>query len=360
MTDSLPGGNVVRTALVGYGLGGSAFHAPFIAADPRMELAIVVTSSPERQSQVRARYSSTRVLRTFDQLLDWLNLVDLVVLSTPNITHMALAEAVLGRGRHVVVDKPVAPTAAQVRHLVELARRSGRHLVPFQNRRWDGDFRTVQSLLRSELLGILDRFESRYERWQPEIPSGPQRLWKRDPSPGHATGILYDLGSHLIDQAVVLFGRPVAVYAEVDLRRDQGKVDDDVFVVLQYPHGPRTHLWASALAADRGPRFRLLGQRGAYIKQGMDGQEAALIAGRRPGGPGWGEESPDTWGTIVTGAGPRPLPTLPGAYQLFYAGLATCLLEGTPPPVDPADAVLTAEIIEAAHRSAAQQQVIAV
>jgi predicted dehydrogenase len=359
VADSFRAGDAVRTALVGYGLGGSAFHAPFIAADPRMELEIVVTSSPERQSQVRARYSGVRVLGTFDQLLDSLDLVDLVVLSTPNVTHVALAEAVLGRDRHVVVDKPVAPTAAQVRHLVARAGRAGRHLVPFQNRRWDGDFRTVQCLLQSGMLGTLDRFESRYERWQPEISSGRERLWKRDPSPGHATGILYDLGSHLIDQVVALFGRPVTVYAEMDLRRDEGEVDDDVFVALQYPHGPRTQLWASSLAADQGPRFRLLGQRGAYVKQGMDVQEAALIAGRRPSEPGWGEESPDAWGTIITAAGSRPQRTLPGAYQLFYAELASCLLEGAPPPVDPADAVLTAEIIEAARRSATEEQVIA-
>ena len=360
MTDTSHGGEVVRTALVGYGLGGSAFHAPFIAADPRMELAVVVTSSPERQSQVRSRYRGASVLGSFDQLLDSLDVVDLVVLSTPNVTHVALAEAVLQRGRHLVVDKPVAPTAAQLRQLVELAHRAGQHLVPFQNRRWDGDFRTVQSLLQSDRLGTVHRFESRYERWQPQISSGPQRTWKRDPAPGHATGILYDLGSHLIDQVVVLFGRPVAVYAEVDRRRDQAEVDDDVFVALRYSHGPRAHLWASALAADRGPRFRLLGQHGAYIKHGMDVQEAALVAGRRPSEPGWGEESPNAWGTILTSAGPRPEPTLPGAYQLFYAGLAACLLDGGPAPVDPADAVLTAQIIEAAQQSTLEQQVIAV
>jgi predicted dehydrogenase len=345
--------------LVGYGLGGSAFHAPFIAADPGMELAVVVTSSPERQSQVRARYPGTRVLPSFDQLLDSLDLVDLVVLSTPNVTHVALAEAVLARGRDVVVDKPVAPTAAQTRHLVGLARRSGRHLVPFQNRRWDGDFRTVRSLLQSEVLGTVHRFESRYERWQPEISAGSQRSWKRDPSPGHATGILYDLGSHLIDQVVALFGRPVVVYAEVAVRRDQAEVDDDVFVALDYPHGPRVHLWASALTADQGPRFRLLGQRGAYIKYGMDVQEAALIAGRRPTEPGWGEEPPDAWGTIITASGSRPQPTLPGAYQLFYTGLAACLLDGAPPPVDSGAAILSAEILEAAERSAADREVIA-
>jgi predicted dehydrogenase len=351
---------VVRTALVGYGLGGSAFHAPLIAANPRMELALVVTSSPERQSQVRARYSRARVLGSFDQLLDSLDLVDLVVLSTPNVTHVPLAEAVLGRGRHLVVDKPVAPTSAQVRQLMELAHAAGRHLVPFQNRRWDGDFRTVHSLLQSEVLGTVHRFESRYERWQPEISSGPQRSWKRDPAPGHATGILYDLGSHLIDQVVMLFGRPAAVYAEVDRRRDQAEVDDDVFIALRYPHGPRTHLWASAIAADRGPRFRLLGQHRAYIKHGMDGQEAALVAGRRPGQPGWGEESPDAWGTVITSAGPRPEPTLLGAYQLFYAGLAACLIDGGPVPVDAADAVVTAQIIEAAQQSAVKQRIIAV
>jgi predicted dehydrogenase len=243
----------------------------------------------------------------------------------------------------------VAPTPTEARRLVQLADEVERMFVPFHNRRWDGDFRTVSAILRSGRLGTVHRFESRYERWQPVVGPGAERSWKRDPSPGYATGILYDLGTHLIDQAVVAFGRPEAVYAEIDVRRTGASVDDDVFVALRYPGELRAHLWTSAVAADRGPRFRLLGSQGAYVKYGMDVQEAALIAGGRPTDPGWGDEPPEAWGTVTTDEGARPEPTLPGAYQLFYAGLAACLLDGASPPVASADAVLVAEIIEMAQ-----------
>lgn len=232
-------------------------------------------------------------------------------------------------------------------------------MVPFQNRRWDGDFLTVSALLRSGRLGTLYRLESRYERWQPVAGSGPLRSWKRDPTPGHATGILYDLGTHLIDQAVVTFGRPDAVYAEIDVRRPGAEVDDDVFLALDYPGGLRVHLWASAVAAERGPRFRLLGSRGSYVKYGMDVQEAALLAGGRPTDRGWGEEPPDAWGSVTTSGGRQLEPTVPGAYQQFYAGLAACLIDGAPAPVEAGDAVLTAQIVDAAQQSERAGTVVA-
>jgi predicted dehydrogenase len=348
-----------RVALVGYGLGGSVFHAPFIDAEPRLELTVVVTSNPQRRSAVRERYPSSGVVGSFDDLLAGITQIDVVVVSTPNRTHVPLAEAVLLQGRDVVVDKPVAPSAAEARHLAEVAADVGRLMVPFHNRRWDGDFLTVTALLRSGRLGTLHRLESRYERWQPEADSSPLRSWKRDPTPGHATGILYDLGTHLIDQAAVAFGRPDAVYAEIDVRRPAAEVDDDVFVALHYPGGPHVHLWASAVAAERGPRFRLLGSGGSYVKYGMDVQEAAVMAGGRPTDPGFGEEPSEAWGTVTTSVGHELEPTLPGAYQQFYAGLAACLIDGAHPPVEPADAVLTAEIIEAAQRSDRDRMVIA-
>ena len=316
-----------------------------------LELAAVVTSDVRRRSAVRDRYPNTDVVPTFDDLLTRIDQVDLVVISTPNHTHVALAEAVLSAGRHVVLDKPIAPSASEARRLVERAREAGRLLVPFHNRRWDGDFRTVRGLLGSGRLGTLHRVESRYERWRPDADSGPLRSWKRDPTPGHATGILYDLGTHLIDQVVVMFGRPDAVYAELDVRRPGAQVDDDVFVALHYPGNLRVHLWASAVAAERGARFRLLGSRGGYVKFGMDVQEAALQAGARPTGPGWGHEPPESWGSLTTISGRQNEPTLPGDYRCFYTGLAACLIDGAPPPVEPADAVLVAEIIEAAQRS---------
>ena len=350
-------GRTVRTALVGYGLGGSVFHAPFIEAEPRIVLSVVVTSDPERQSAARARYPLARVVGSFAGLVEIIDEVDLVVVSTPNATHVALADAALRHARHVVVDKPVAPTAAEVRQLAGLAAEVGRMLVPFQNRRWDGDYRTATGLVRSGELGELHRFESRFERWEPAVRTASARSWKRDPGPGQANGILYDLGTHLIDQSVALFGRPRSVYAEIDVRRPRAEVDDDVFLALHYGRGLVCHLWASTVAADRGPRLRLLGSSGSFVKYGMDVQEAALVAGGSPSNPGWGREPPESWGTVTTSAGSRAEATLPGAYQLFYSGLAACLLDGAPPPVDAADAVLTAEVVEAAQRSAAGSEV---
>ena len=343
--------SALRVALVGYGMGGSLFHAPFIAADPRFELTVVVTANPDRRTAVLARYPDTSLAGSVEDLLVRLDDIDLVVVSTPNSTHKEIAEAVISRRRPVVVDKPVTTTAAETRRLADLAEAQGTTIIPFQNRRFDGDFRTVVSLLGSGDLGTLDTFESRYERWQPQVALARDRAWKNDPREGAGVGILFDLGAHVIDQAVMLFGRPEAVYADVAVRRIGSHVDDDAFVALRYPHGPRVHLWMSAVAADRGPRFRLLGESSAYVKTGMDLQESMLSEGHSPTESGWGEEPPASWGHIVTGAERRAVPTLSGAYQLFYAGMASFLLDGAPPPVDIADAITTAEVIEAAYLS---------
>jgi predicted dehydrogenase len=341
----------VRVAVIGYGMGGSLFHAPFIAAEPRLDLTAIVTANDERRRAALSRYPGTDVLGRTEDLLNRLGDIDLVVVSTPNATHAGLAEAVLSQGKPVVVDKPVTPSAEATRRLATLAQERGTWVVPFQNRRWDGDFRTVEDLLRHHELEVLQAFESRYERWQPELPADPGRAWKNDRQPEAGTGILFDLGSHLIDQAVVLFGRPQGVYGDVAVRRPSSAVDDDVFVALHYPGGPRVHLWMSAVAADRGPRFRLLGQAAAYVKWGMDTQESMLADGRTPGQPNWGVEPEAAWGHIVTGTERRQVPTLAGSYQQFYAGMAALLLDGAPPPVDIADAIVTAEIIEAATLS---------
>jgi predicted dehydrogenase len=348
---SLPGESA-RVALVGYGMGGSLFHAPFIHAEPRLELAVVVTGDAGRQAAVRARYPRARVEPSVEDLLGRLDDVDLVVVSTPNASHAVVADAVLRQGRPVVVDKPVTPSSMGTRRLAAVAEANGVAVVPFLNRRWDGDFRTVVELLGRGELGALHAYESRYERWQPHLSPERARAWKNSASPSAGTGILFDLGTHVIDQAVVLFGRPEAVYAEVATRRAGSNVDDDVFVALEYPGGPRVHLWASAVAADLGPRFRLLGSAAAYVKFGMDVQEAALAEGRSPSGPEWGIEPEPFWGHLVVGPGRTPVETLPGAYGLFYAGMAAFLLDGDPPPVDVADAVVTAEVIEAAQASA--------
>ncbi|MFJ8964007.1 Gfo/Idh/MocA family oxidoreductase [Lentzea sp. NPDC102401] len=326
----------MRTALVGYGLGGAAFHAPFIEATEGLELSAVVTANPKRQAEVAARYPSARLLSTLDEV--WSSDFDLVVITTPNRFHATHARQVLEHGLNVVVDKPFAGSAAEARALASIAYSKGLMLSPFHNRRWDGDFLTVQKLLSENALGAVHKFESRFERYRPEIKSS----WKESGDPADLGSILFDLGTHLVDQSVALFGRPTTVYAEIKTVRPGAKADDDVFLSLVHEGGVRSHLWMSALAADLGPRFRVLGHDAAYVKYGMDPQEDRLKAGDTPAGPGWGEEPEEAWGKL----GGEPYRTEPGAYQNFYASVAAGKA-----PVSPQDAVTGLEVIEAAKHS---------
>ncbi len=351
---SRPG--AVRVGLVGYGLAGAVFHAPLVAATPGLRLAAVVTRDPERRARAARDFPDARLVDAPEALWAPGSDVDLVVVASPNASHAPLAGAALAAGRHVVVDKPFALAAAEGAAVAARARQAGLVLAPFHNRRWDGDFRTVRSLVAGGSLGAVGRLESRFDRWRPV----PRAGWKEVGGPGAGTGLLFDLGPHLVDQALVLFGPVARVYAELDRRRPgDPTVDDDVFVALTHASGARSHLYASATAAQPGARFRVLGDRAAYVKWGLDGQEAALAAGDRPGRPGWGEEPPERWGTVgVEGgegdAAPRPVPTERGAYEQFYAGVLAAVRDGAPPPVDPADAVAGLAVLEAAARSAAE------
>jgi scyllo-inositol 2-dehydrogenase (NADP+) len=333
-----------RVALIGYGLGGRSFHAPIIAVTRGLRLEAIVTSNSERRRQASAEHPSTRLVENADEIFARPEDFDLVVVTTPNRTHVPLARRALEAGLPVVVDKPLAPTSAEARELCELARRRKLMLTVYHNRRFDGDFRTVRRLVRDRTLGAAHRFESRFERWRPELKGG----WREKADPEEAGGLLFDLGSHLIDQALQLFGPAADVYAEVDARRPGAPVSDDVFVALTHENGVRSHLWMSVLAADRAPRFRLFGAKGTYTKFGMDVQEDALRSGQRPGSAEWGVEPREHWGVIANGATTSPVPTERGAYQDFYAGVAASLTTGAPPPVDPRDAAAVIEVIEAA------------
>jgi predicted dehydrogenase len=343
-----------RVGLIGYGLAGACFHAPFITTTPGLHLAAVVTGNPERQQQVAADYPGVRIAKTVDELWQEAGGLDLVVVATANRSHVPLARAAIAAGSAVVVDKPIAATAADARQLIDEASAAGRILTVFQNRRWDGDFLTLRQLLSDGALGEPRRFESRFERWRPE----PNPGWRQRSDPADAGGLLYDFGAHLIDQALLLFGDVDDVYAELDRRHPSASVDDDSFVALTHRSGVRSHLFMSVMAAQAGPRFRMLGSRAAYVKFGLDVQEAALRAGERPGGAAWGEEAPDRWGRIGAGDSLRSVPTRAGAYQAFYAGMVPALRGEAPPPVDPADAVRALEIIAAAQRSNTGRQVV--
>lgn len=345
---------MIRVALIGYGLGGAVFHAPLISVVPELELAAVVTSDDGRRTDARHRHPAARVLDSAHQVWDAAGDFDLVVVAAPNRRHVPLAREALTAGLPVVVDKPVAATAAQARELADLAADRGLVVFPFHNRRWDGDHLTLRRLLDDDALGTVTRFESRFERWRPDVRPG----WKESAEPADAAGILYDLGPHLIDQAVLSFGRPDRVYAELDVRRPGAAAVDDAFVALAHPGGVRSHLWCSAVTPAPGPRLRVLGDRAGYEVWGMDGQEEALRAGLLPGDGRWDEATRREPGRLGVPGATDPVHTEPGAYREFYAGVARTLLHGAPPPVPMADAVTGLEVIDAALRSAREGRTV--
>lgn len=351
----VPVQDAVRVAVVGFGLGGAVFHAPLVSSTPGMRLASVVTSNPERRARAEREYPDARVLDGAERLWDLAGEHDLVVITTPNRWHAPLALAALDAGLAVVVDKPFAPSVPEARRVVDAAAERGLLLSVFQNRRWDGDFLTVRRLVSEGALGQITRFESRYERWRPELD--PSR-WRELGAVEEGGGLLFDLGSHLVDQAIQLFGRPTHVFAEVERRRQGAQADDDAFVALAHPGGVRAHLWMSHVAALTGPRFRILGSSGAFEKHGMDVQEEALAAGARPGDPDWGREPPEIWGRLSSGDEVRAVETEPGAYERFYEAIDASLRTGAPPPVDPEDSIGVLEVLEAARESARVSSVV--
>jgi len=343
----------VRVALIGFGVAGRYFHAPFIATTPGLQLSIVVTRDDQKAARVRAEYSGAEVWQDVVDLWRSPNPVDVVVVAAPNAAHVPLATAAIQAGLPVVVDKPLATSVIAARRLIDLAKARGVMLTVFQNRRFDGDFLTLRDAIASGQLGTPLRFESRFERWRVVPKAG----WRESGAPEDGGGLLMDLGSPLIDQALQLFGPVATVYAELDRRRANVEVDDDVFVALTHVSGVRSHLWMSVLASQVGPRFRLLGSAGSLVIDGLDVQEEALRAGVRPGSDGWGED-PERMATVSTGGDTRAVQTVAGDYGRFYAALEAAVRTGGPPPVDPEDALNVLQLIDQAKRSSAERRVI--
>jgi predicted dehydrogenase len=336
----------VRIGLVGYGFGGRWFHAPLLRAADECDLVGVVTTSPDRRALVA---QDDPGLPTFDTLEALVAAgAEAVAISTPASTHSALTDRALELGLAVVSDKPFALDADAARRSVDLAERQGLPLSPYQNRRWDSDFLTVRALAAAGTLGALTRFESRFERLAPE-PGPP-------PSGG---GTLRDFGSHLVDQALLLLGPAVSVYAEWRLR--SSGLDDDVFVALTHANGAHSHLWGSWSQGAPGPRFRVTGTTGSYVVSAlMDVQEELLLAGQTPAtlGEHWGAEPADRWGRVFRGDDGEVVPTRPGAWHSFYPAFAAAVRGLGPVPVDPRDAVATATVLDAARRSATEGRVV--
>ncbi len=329
----------LRIGLVGYGFGGRYFHAPLLASAANCDFRGVVTTSPDRRKQVEDELPGRKTYASLAELAD--DGAEAVAVSTPAATHMDLVEEALRLGLATVCDKPFAFDAESARTAVELSEQLGIPLSVYQNRRWDSDFLTIRKLVEDGALGDVTRFESRFERFEPQ--PGP---------PAAGGGTLLDFGSHLVDQALHLFGPVQSVYAEMHVRADNGR-DDDVFVALRHRDGVLSHLWGSWRQAAPGPRFRVTGTDGSYVVGGIDGQEALLIAGARPSTtPEWGVEPPEQHGVLHDRDGSRPVPSERGAWDSFYPAFADAVRGRGPLPVEARDAVATATVLDAARTSA--------
>jgi predicted dehydrogenase len=352
--------SMLRVALVGFGHAGAVFHAPLIESTPGMRVAAIVTAAPERVERASREYPRACILPTVEALWDAADQYDLAVIAAPNRVHVPLGIAALESGLPVIIDKPLAPTVTEACALIDTARSVHRLLTVFHNARWSIPFLTVQHVIRCGLLGPIVSYEARMERYRPAPRVG---AWRERGAPEEAGGLLYDLGSHLIDQALQLFGPVTHVYAELDHRRPGTEVDDDSFVCLRFASGVRARLWMSYLAQLPGPVARVTGLHGTFIKMDADPQEAALQSGMQPCDSNWGIETREHWGYLsaeIAGVQIKQLvESQRGAYQEFYAQLRDALLSGAPPPVDPEDAVKGLKVIEAAQASARGNCVVA-
>jgi predicted dehydrogenase len=344
---------MIRVGLVGFGMGGRVFHAPLLSSVEGLELAAVVERSSDNAAK---RYPGIATYRSLEAMLSDSSL-DLFVVTTPSGTHFQVAKQILEAGRNVVVDKPMSPTSVEISQLISLAAARNVLLVPFLNRRWDSDFLTIQKLLHEESLGRLVYFESRFDRWRPAPPV--DRLWKEDPA--QSGGVLLDLGTHIADQALALFGKPQAVAADVLCERDWARANDAFTLRLRYP-GFTAVLGANSLSSLPRPRFHLRGTKGNYCKLGMDPQEAALNQVSRISDPAWGQETSANWGTLTVDVDSsivtRPVPPIPGDYRLYYAGVRDALLGKASAPVTPLAAWRVARLLEWASDSSAQRREI--
>lgn len=323
----------VQVGVIGFGLGGRVFHAPVISAVPGLQLAAIVERSGD---SARAAYPDARVVRSVGELLA-IDSIELVVVTTPNPTHLDLARQCLQAGRHVVVDKPFATTYAEAAELVRIAQDCGRLITVYQNRRWDGDFLTLRRVVKDGSLGRLVLFESHMERYRPSLKA---EAWREQPTPG--SGLWFDLGPHLLDQAFVLFGAPESMTAELRAERDGAVVDDAFDVVLHYPK-LRVLLRSNLLTCAPGPRFRLNGVRGSFVKYGSDPQEDALKGGAKLNSPNWGQEPAENWGTLSIAEGERVsqtrVPTETGNYSRYYQNVRDAIVAGAPLDVSPQHAL---------------------
>jgi scyllo-inositol 2-dehydrogenase (NADP+) len=364
----------IRTAVIGYGLAGKVFHCPFVHAVPGLELAAIVVASPGRAEAAHVAYPDAKIIAKVEEVLKD-PAIELIVVATPNDTHADLAAQALKAGKHVVVDKPMTTSSEEALKLIELGKAQGKILAPFHNRRYDNDFLTVSKLHREGTLGRITEVISHFDRFRPLVRPN---TWKES---GPYNGLLFDLGPHLVDQAVALFGVPETVKAVVRDDRDVTDIEDFVSIVLEYPRtladgssrSLRYTCQATMLAAEPAPRFRVHGTLGSYVKQGLDPQEAGLLhKGLRPPVLGsqeaWLPEPESAWGTLTVATkltepveySRGPYPSLTGDYRLFYANVRDAISGASALAIPPEDAYRVIRLLELARESSEEKRTLAV
>ncbi|PIF06370.1 MAG: oxidoreductase [Draconibacterium sp.] len=342
----------IPTAIASFGMSGQVFHGPILKVNPQFK----VTQILERTKNISAKlFPDARIVKSFDELVADKE-TELIIVNTPDSLHYSMVKKALQAGKHVVVEKPVAQQSSQAIDLVTLAKKAGKKLAVYQNRRWDGDFRTVQKIISEGKLGRLVEFESHYDRYRAGITPD---TWKEEYD--EFGGVLYNLGSHMIDQAFVLFGKPKAVTAHLKIVRKGGKVNDYYDVRLDYENFSAI-LKCSYLVKEPGPRYSIFGEKGTFYKWGIDPQEEILKTGELPAGEAWGTEPESQWGTIYYEKDGEDLKekvkTLPGDYRIFYDKLYKSIRLNAALPVEPEDTIEVLKIIEACKDSHQQNKTI--
>ena len=330
----------IRTALIGYGSVAEKMHAPLISVCPDLDFVSVVERNGNRCEE---KFPNVRTFRSLDELLE-ADFADLICITTPNEFHFPMAKQCLLAGKHVVVDKPVTIFPHEAEELEQIAKEKNLICSVFHNRRYDGDFRTLQKLVSDQTLGKLVYLESHFDRFRPQVSEN----WREKNVPGN--GITYDLGSHLIDQVVLLFGKPDSIYANIQKQR-KNAVADDFFDISLYYSGFKARVTAGVLVNVPTPKFLLLGEKGSYQKFFLDVQEQAFKDGKRPEGDNWGVDPEDRWGKLYLENETKPLPTEKGDYRIFYQNVADAITQGTQLQVTLPQTVVVLKIIGASFLS---------
>jgi scyllo-inositol 2-dehydrogenase (NADP+) len=341
---------MINVGLVGFGLAGRSFHAPVISAVPGLKLAAILQRSG---SEAAAAYPDAHIVRSLDALLA-ISDIRLIVIATPNETHAPFAQQCLAAGRDVVVDKPFATSYEEAASLAQFAQKSGRLLTVYQNRRYDGDFQAIRALVAADTLGRIVRFETNYDRFRPNLKPN---AWRERQVPG--AGILFDIGPHLIDHAMALFGLPEALTADIRIEREGGLADDAFDVMFHYPNNMRAVLSSNILAATQRSRFLLFGTKGAFLKQTFDPQEMNLRRGEIPKDAPWGAEPEENWGLLTlpdgTNTTQRRVPSGTGDYRDYYANVRDVLLGKAEPFVTLTQALDVMRALDLARESNAKR-----